>query len=221
MKIRSIQRGFTIIELLIASLVFSIFLLIVTSMIIQISHTYYKGIIASKTQETARSITANISQAIQFGGGVGISYDNTGYICTGSARFRFKLGQQVVDSGSPAADQGFHALVLDQGTCPPPFGGGISAVPQALAADVQELVPTKMRLAKLNITPVAGTNLYTITVRVVYGDLDLVCSPSVVGDCTSTATTTSGINDDLTCKQLAGSQFCAASELTTTVEKRV
>jgi hypothetical protein len=50
------------------------------------------------------------------------------------------------------------------------------------------------------------TGLYSIDVRVVYGDDDLLINP--------TAT-------NATCKVGSGSQFCAVSELSTVVQQRI
>src|SRR3990172_9120101 len=60
--------GFTIVELMIATTIFSVILLIVTFGMLQIGRTYYKGITLTKTQNAARSIIDTISQDIQFSG---------------------------------------------------------------------------------------------------------------------------------------------------------
>jgi hypothetical protein len=83
-----------------------------------------------------------------------------------------------------------------------------------------------MRLAKLSVTEVGSSSLYQIDVRVVYGADDLLCSPNeVAGSCTNIKAMPSGKDyqyPDLQCKpKISGSQFCAASELSSTVEKRI
>ena len=60
------QNGFTIVELLIASAVFSFVILGASVAIIQISRLYYKGIIVSNTQTSAKAILDSITQAIQY-----------------------------------------------------------------------------------------------------------------------------------------------------------
>ena len=71
-----------------------------------------------------------------------------------------------------------------------------------------------MRLAKLTVTPESNNNLYDITVRIVYGDDDLVQSPAHPG-------TPNASDPNMNCLAARGSQFCAVSELSTTVEKRL
>jgi prepilin-type N-terminal cleavage/methylation domain-containing protein len=63
------HEGFTIIELLIASTVFAIIIMIITVGIINITQSYTKGITENSTQGVARNIINDISQAIQFSPG--------------------------------------------------------------------------------------------------------------------------------------------------------
>ncbi|HUY53302.1 MAG TPA: prepilin-type N-terminal cleavage/methylation domain-containing protein [Candidatus Dormibacteraeota bacterium] len=60
------QNGFTIIELLIATSVFTAVLFIVTYGVIQISKTYTNGFIRSQTQNIAVSLSDNITRDIEF-----------------------------------------------------------------------------------------------------------------------------------------------------------
>ena len=60
------NKGFTIVELLIATAVFSFILLVVTTGIIRLGNMYYKGVISSRTQESIRNIVSETSSAIQF-----------------------------------------------------------------------------------------------------------------------------------------------------------
>lgn len=224
---RSKQAGFTIIELLIATVVFSVILLIVTVSVIQFSKQYYKGIIAGSTQGAARTLIDDVSRAIQFNSG-GISQLTSGGSgwCIGTdKRYSYALNRQVIDTGAVAAShQGVHGLVSDTvsgcSTATPALGvaalGGNLTTPNA-----RELLGQHMRLAKFDIT--GSADLYTITVRIIYGDDDLLCSPSTAGDCAD-PNSKAGVNagkSDLMCRSTAGSQYCAVSELSTTVTKRV
>ena len=51
------QKGFTVLELMIATTVFSVMLLLTTTGMIQIGKVYYKGLVTAKTQDTVRSIS--------------------------------------------------------------------------------------------------------------------------------------------------------------------
>lgn len=206
----SAASGFTIIELLVATVVFSVVLLVVTAGILQISRVYYKGVTEANTQNVARSIIDTISQAIQFNGGnvtttPGSPTPGSPYaFCIGNQQFSYTLGYQMVDNPDSAKFQTYHALVANT------VAGCTSSTPaqnvRQQAVIGRELLSPNMRLSKLSITS-AGANLYRIEVRVAYGDDDLLKTP--------TGATTPCIDAN------AGTQFCAISELSTVVTKRV
>ena len=207
------QQGFTILELLVATAVFSMVLLVITAGILQVTRVYYKGVTESNTQNIARSVIDVISQSIQFGGGdvipttAGTATPSAPRaFCVGNKRYTYALGWQVVDSNTPNAtqNQSHHALVLDD------EAGCSASAPNDIdqaAIDGRELLGPNMRLSKLTVES-AGPNLYKVVVRVVYGDNDLLKSPPT--------------SDSTTCiNERSGTQFCAISELSTVVAKRV
>jgi prepilin-type N-terminal cleavage/methylation domain-containing protein len=208
------NKGFTIIELMVATLVFSVILVIITSGIIALTNQYYKGITSTKTQAAARAIMDTVAQDIQLApsGGVSPSANSTNvpgmqYFCTGTHVYSFLLGKQLVDSAPVVLNQSQHVFVQSQQTsgCADP-----SSFPPVSSAN-RELLTPGMRLTKLSVQPITGltnTNkLWQINVRVDSGDDDLF--------------TVNPPNDTSVCKGGAGSQFCAVSELTTTVEERL
>lgn len=200
------NQGFTIIELLIATLVFSTILLLVTYGVIRISRLYYRGVITSRTQQTARSVIDEISQTIQFSGVTPSETPapNTGIdqaFCLNGKRYSYRLGRQLRDS------LGNHVLVVDTPPCsasPAPSSQDLGGA--SLTADSKELLGPFMRLSKLSVTN-AGADLWKVTVKVTYGDDDLL---------------TDSTDPDTVCNlAVKGSEFCATSELTTTVQRRL
>lgn len=216
-------KGFTILELLIATVVFSVVLLLVTSGIMQITRVYYKGVTESNTQNTARAIIDTVSQAIQFSGGdvtptAASPVADTDYaFCVGNEQFSYRLGWQVENSHTPADKQTWHGMV--QRTI---SGGGSdcasSTGAQSLTSQTvvgRDLIGQHMRLSNLRVVSL-GNNLYEVRVRVVYGDSDLLYSPSAPTD------SAGATRPDAVCRgQQAGSQFCSVAELSTVVVKRV
>lgn len=219
------QSGFTIIELMIATTVFSVALLLSSVIIIQISRMYIKGVIASKTQTTARNVIDDISRSIQFSGSsINLvpsdpSQGNPSYFsCLGNTRYTILPNTQVDDSvpeGTlptvPNKHKARHALWKD--TVPNGSDCKNSALPNLLNANPSatslligvELLEKGMRIGDISITPNAGT--YFVKVTVVYGDDDLLVDPS---------------NPSAGCKGgFTGSQWCAVSSLSTQVFKRV
>lgn len=213
------SKGFTIIELLVATTVFSVLLLVVTVGILQISRVYYRGITEANTQDTTRRVSDIISQSIQFSGGAIVtttSSPNPGtpyQFCLGNEQFSYTTGYQVSDDPNPSLAQSHHALV--QRTL---AGCSSGSAPQDVRQESivgRELLDPRMRLAKLNVIQ-QSPGLYRVEVRVVYGDDDLLYSPS---DPDNPAGAT---RSDATCRATSeGTQFCAASELSTIVRKRV
>lgn len=60
------QNGFTILELMVATVVLSVVLLIATMTILGVGKLYYKGQNATHTNDTARNILEDVSQHIEF-----------------------------------------------------------------------------------------------------------------------------------------------------------
>lgn len=206
------QAGFTIIELLVATLVFSMVLILIAVGVLQFNHAYYSGITQTQTQNTARSILEEISQDIQFSGSQITSpianggTDPERGFCIGSDRYSYRLGWELVNSGpNVAKHQTLHSFVKDS----PGLCSGMKAqdFTKPLAAGSTELLSQYMRLSKLSVSAVPGTTgLYAIDVRVVYGDDDLLTNPTA---------------NNAACIVGSGSQFCAVSELSTVVQQRI
>lgn len=242
-KLSQRQSGFTIIELLIAVTVFSMVLILITTGVLRFTRQYYKGVIEGQTQDVARAIIDDATKSIQFSAGsvatlTDGSGNPTGY-CLGSAkRYSFILNSQVTDPSTPLKiHQSPHAFIADTVS---PCSGSTTAInvatidvggknPLSGFSNAREMLGEHMRLAKFSIS--GGQDVWTVSVRVVYGDDDLLCIPGAAAatnaDCT---TSPSGPLSDtlsptqlanLTCRTTDGSQFCAVSELTTNIDKRI
>ena len=205
--------GFTILELMIASSVFAVILLVIAVGVINFTNSYYKGIISTETQSVARTIMADISQSIEFGESVNLnlSNGNVSGVCIDNTMYVYVVGQQVTDSSpNGSQNQGYHGIVTGNIGCSslsalaPYLGSGSQGHSGSLPSGSRELLNQHMRLGVLNIT--SKGSLYTIQIRVIYGDNNLL-------------TTTNWATDE--CISGAGSQFCAVSNLKTTVEQRL
>jgi len=205
------QKGFTIIELLIATLVFSMVIMLITYGILSFTRAYYKGVNQSNTQNTARLVIEDIAQAIQFSGGdiqpvLGTAGSgNSQGFCIGNSRYSYVLGKQLTDQTPLVANQAKHTLVMDKGaSC---AGTNAQDVEGATVAGTELLGP-RMRLSKLSVTPEAGSpDVFKINIRIVYGDDDLLINPAA---------------SDASCNpNTGGKEYCAQAELTTIVKKRI
>jgi prepilin-type N-terminal cleavage/methylation domain-containing protein len=207
----SSQRGFTVIELMVATAVFGFVLLIIATGILQLSRLYYKGLTETKVQTTTRTLVDTIAQAIQFSGAnvtvtpVGaVAGATTWTFCIGNQQYAYKLGQQLVDS-TPAANQSRRVLMVrDLAGCT--ASSGAPAMDGSAAG--RELLAPGMRLARLEVKQLSGS-YYTVSARVVFGDDAVLSTPPTA--------TTAGCRNGVR----AGTQFCAVSDITAGITKRV
>lgn len=217
------SSGFTIVEFMIATSVFSVILLTVMAAILHMSRMYQSSLYQSSTQAAASNLVDTVSQALKFSStqiitaNDGAGADATYTICVGNRQFLYVLGRQIAGDNVQTTTQ--HAVVTRLHTnCP------IDAITASTpAGSPKELLGKNMRLANLDISQ-QGT-LYRVTVRVVYGDDDLLCSPSIASSCDETAPNLSAVDlktrRDLKCKLGAGSEYCAVTELSNTVYRRL
>ncbi len=222
------QKGFTIVELMIATLVFSLILVVITSGVIHFTSAYYKGLHNSSTQTTARTVMNTIAQNLQYGGGGGdllqTPIDDTSadrYICVGDVQIDYKIGAKL----GTDSDYGVFVTKVDPILGCTAYRSGLKG---------QELLAPKMRLTNLVVSQqlLGANNLYDISAGVAYGDLDLLCARSLpsngVGGCAPnasqfadyTALMPKAVGVSVACKSGKASQFCAFSHLTTQVAAR-
>jgi prepilin-type N-terminal cleavage/methylation domain-containing protein len=207
------QQGFTIIELLIATLVFSIVMVVCLSAFLRTGQLYYKAIYLARTQEAARDISDDIVNELRHNGGAtpllpdSIAGHQVYFLCVGNQRYSFMSGHEV-DVGSESGTN--FGLVRDD----MPSSGCVSPSTAGFSANHTELLNDKMRLvatgtgagqSDLLITPiaVASGSTYDIHIHIDFGDDDLLDNPALPG------TTCVG--------PLGGSQFCATTDIDTTV----
>lgn len=200
-------KGFTIIELLIATVVFSIVLLVVSGAIIQFNKLYYKGVIVARTNEVSRTIGEDAARNVQYSKGIlqGTAPSGTvpGVRCIGSKRYTYFLNQPLTD------DSLTRMLVAD--SIPPSEGCVANEAAMVktnpLPSGAKELLGTNMRLVIFSAAEQAAGDT-KITVRVAYGDNN------------DDFETESGLITS--CKAIVlGGQFCAVSDLTTYASKRL
>ncbi len=221
-KQKSIQAGFTIVEMMMATMVFSVIMLVAAGTVVRFTTNFQRGVIATTTQNTARSVIDTISQSLQLYGD-NFSNTATGY-CIGSTAYSYVLGRQLRSDGQR------HVLVEQKEGLPLGCGTIQNLASNPANPAGQELLSENMRLAQFDITP-RNDGLFDLTIRVVYGDDDLLCvagvNDSSAKDCSSpspmanVASLSKEELKNLQCKGQKGSQYCAVSEITTTIQRRV
>ncbi len=196
------SSGFTIVELMISTAIFAMVLLLCSFAIVHVGRMYYKGVLIGRTQDTSRRVIQDISRSVQFGPGSNADPDSfvrfasvggVNAYCVGAIRYNFITGQSL----GTAAGQSPHILWKDR------MNDDVCQ-PVAFAAGMEELLGENMRLPLFSITEV--NNLWNVSIRVAYGDTVDLFVDNTYAECKGSS---------------AGGQFCAISELNTSVVKRL
>lgn len=222
------SSGFTLIELMLASAVFALVLLIALNGFLQIGRLFYKGVSNTETQATARQIIDDLSGNIQVASEVSSQQSANGYYyyCLGNYRYtytRTAAGEAVMVDLSQSRDysagnvDGNFGLLKDalsgSNACAAPCDSDMSVACPTGGIRFNkpiELLGNKQRLAELQITPHPSiADLYDVRLKVVYGDdSSLEFNPDASNPASAQ------------CKGgLSNQQFCATSQLNTSVFK--
>lgn len=209
------QKGFTIVEFMVATTVFSVVLIATTFAITAISRAYQRSINDSRTQAAARNVVDTVAQAVQYSGSdpamPGSTPANVSSYCFGNRQFIYTLGRQM---GSDAGDTKSAFLTRVSSCATPP-----DIISAAAPSDATELLSNNMRLSNFSVSEVGG-GLYKVSAKVVYGDNDVLCSPAV-SNCATPLTPLQAQAPDVLCLAGVSSRFCSVSDLTVTVQKRI
>lgn len=232
------QKGFTIIELMIATAVLSTILVTVTIVMLSIGNLYYKGVNQARVQDATRGVVDELSQRLELSSEQAIKAvpqgaNGVGAYCIDTTRYTYVTNTQIgtpppeSPNGTPAFQ---HVLWRDtissSDTC---LAADLTATNPSTGTDVNntdgqdgtELVAPNSRLIKFSINSnntTSASSPYTINVEMGYGENDLYCSPSVAGSCTSPSemrNMADYTHGDLQCKGAIshGDQFCAVARL--------
>jgi len=199
------ERGFTIVELMIATAVLSTLLVVVSIMMANIGKLYYKGITQAKMQDNTRSVIDEVADRLQLNNSSPPVIPDSGVggvksYCVGTTRYTYVENIRITDDPPPPPAPSFkHVLWRDTvpvGTC----GVADLTIPTP-SVNGSELLTTKSRITQFTITP---TSPFTVTLGLAYGDDDQLSG--------------SGLNTR--CISQSGNQFCATSTLSTQVLQR-
>lgn len=188
------HKGFTIIELMVASAVFTVVLLAALTGFLQIGRMFYKGTSQAATQETAKQLLNDIAESVQVAESLSPArpYGSSGnqYLCVGSVRYSYKIGAlvdaNVTNSLSTGTGIGMVRDILPgANACAPPCPTDV-ALP-CPSGSVRwnkpvELLGDNMRLQAFSIVSNANfSDYYTINILIAYGE-DEVLEEAVAGN---------------------------------------
>ncbi len=204
----SSQFGFTIIELMIATAIFSAVLVIILASFLQVGRIYYKGVSISSTNEAARTLVDDIASDIRITQQQPVQGSN--YFCIGQHRYTYELGQghqvQPNDITSPSAATS-NGIILDH------ISSGCGSAGTLSGTNPQQLLGANMQLNNLNLQcNQFGGQGCTIDAHVIFygADSNVFYSPS--GQTPILSAT------DAECSgNLLSTQFCSVSDFSDTV----
>ncbi|PJE65670.1 hypothetical protein COU91_00390 [Candidatus Saccharibacteria bacterium CG10_big_fil_rev_8_21_14_0_10_47_8] len=217
------STGFTIVELMIATVVFAIILLMTLGGFVQIGRTFYKGVTISRTENTVRTIADSLSSDIRSSqvaaGTITLESPTTSgvsYFCIRNHVYYFKPGVIFDTDPINSPDESDYGLKKGDinSSCNDP------SVPANKPDNIQQLLGEKMRVSKLQITCGADINdrLCDISIHIAYGDNELLDSAKVRAVKSNPTPGELSKGDDVLCKgATAGTQFCATADINTSV----
>jgi len=195
---------------MIATAVFGLVLLLISTAVIQVGRMFYKGVTMSRVQDITRSMADDIGQSIQFGtfadvetgGPTAFAGKPISSICFGQVRYSYSPGLLVQDDIT-------HGMWKDRRNTGEPCDP--VNITQTVPNDGSELLGPHVRITSLNITSDPSGNLWFIHILLSYGSADLFTNDS----------NPSQPDYLTTCKGGYGSQFCGTSIINTSVVKRL
>lgn len=207
------QKGFTIIELMIATSVMSVMLVIISILMTNIGSLYSKAISQSHVQNDIRNITDDLAIHIKFSGTDvkrATSPDGkTKRLCFGTTRYTYIEGVRIGTDATDSQHVLWRDLIPSAKTCADPTNGWLNtADPSSVLNDGKEgteMVSPRTRVTKLTIT--GDTSPYFIDLRLAVGEDDQLF--------------VNGSGDTLCIGNQSGHQYCATADLKTTVIRRL
>jgi competence protein ComGC len=220
MIIRKMKRaswGFTIIELMIATTVFSTVLLLAMTGFFQIGHIFYKGVSVTQTQDVTNQIGFDVTSSVEGATKVSAltSYKGMQYICIGKNRYTIDTSHRVDLGNTSALSNGVVGIVKDtmnsDNACAPPCLPNPSSCASGELAwnKPNELLGDNMKAEVFSVAPVTSvsSNYYNVSLVVSYGADDLINY------------TTPGDRSTATCGLQKGGQFCSVGHYSASVNR--
>ena len=212
------NKGFTIIELMIASTAFAVLLIVVTAVLMKLSNIYYKGIVSSNTQNVARNIMYYVDKSFQFSTNSSTAFSSNqgvyggnkiGWLCVGNQVYIYGEGQEYNSSNQLWPNN--VGLIYVDSSCP---SNTSNLWWWVYAPNSQELLKNNMRISWFNISQINSSGgLYNVSLEVSYGSsynlYDIVDSKNNSGYDSN--------GPNIRCITQIGDQYCATAALNTNV----
>lgn len=217
--------GFTIVELMLASIVFSLVMVAALTGFMLIGRIFYQGVSLTQTQNTAQKIVDDVTNNISLASSVppgNRDGDGNGYYyyCVGNVRYTYlvddkgnplrkviNLNQPDYSGGTQTGNFGLLRDVLPGNSpCAPPcWQSNCKSSNDVAFKNPAEMLAANMRLSSFSISPPTASQpgLYSVNVTLAYGNDTVLNNPY-----TSSPTCIGGTSHN---------QFCAVVQLGTSI----
>lgn len=206
------NKGFTLVELLVAMTFFSFLLLLVTFGFVQINRSYTRGITVKTIQETARALTEDISRAIRTSNDFeyhDFASDGEYRLCLGDVNYAWN---QHIEKADPDDNKTLDMTTEQLDSLPPQDftmvktrNTAIGCLATIAADDTEEVLDDRAIIQHLSITNVAEG---TYKIKVVVSTKSAADNDLEV------------FGSEARCKVQTGDQFCDVASLETVVKTR-
>jgi prepilin-type N-terminal cleavage/methylation domain-containing protein len=228
------QNGFTILELMIATTILAVILLLASVVMIGIGNLYFKGLtqVQTSTRAVVNDLVSQLQQSTQSVDSIVYDYGTNPKdgrdrylqaVCINAVRYTFVTNTKIGETGTSGATTGTFQHVLWRDSAASNFANNGTFYGSCPAANLfasnpssgeffggADLVGPNTLLNPLynggtNFPLVSSVSPYTISVSLDYGDYDLL---NLAGP-------------NVTCNGGIGDKFCSTSSLTATVVQRI
>lgn len=203
------NKGFTIVEVLIASLVFSALLLLCMEGIVRIAKVYVKNSSINQANEFSKSFSGDITQQIKYGAEPKFTPGNPSFLCVSDSGYKIEFNKSQEDSAQNPV-----VKIEDVGCTLYNNSSNYSVG----AYNPVNIAPNNIRILKFNLTNTGLTNpVWVVNMRVAIGAKDLLVDSS-----NKPLTDPSSDPTEALCKPgIAGSEFCAVIGISTAATRRM
>lgn len=189
------KRGFTIVEIMIAMLVFSVASLMTMAIVIGMSRQYQKGTYTAQLNDASRTIHQELRDSVAYGSNLNWNIDGSGidWVCNGLAIYYWQLA--LNNNNADGSKNGLYKKVLTTAD---------SGCSEASANNGANILPNNGFVSQFAITQ-AGL-VYDISTRFNVGPSDSFSNTNDYSACLST---------------LRGGDFCAIVNYNSSVMPRL
>lgn len=211
---RDKQKGFTLVELMLAIAFIGFIILFTVLAVLQVMQTYNKGLTVKEINQTARTAVEDMARAAKGSSTVVTSAIPAGRVCFGSVsyvwNYQGSTTNRYTSAGNPAVTM---ARVNDPGAAMCVASAGV--YPNVPAAQATSLLTDRVWVQMLSVAQNTSNEMVTITMQL--STKEDVTNPTLQDPFPSSDPDPNNPATWVRCTGVGGSEFCATATFSTTV----